>query len=79
MENTAVKYAIGLGLTAANVSAGLGTPENVGGFANPTVKVTVTYTFTAATPLISNFLPCKCSFISLKSDAIMRTETLPSP
>ena len=76
MENTAIDYAIGLGLTATDVTAGLGTPENVGGFANPTVKVTVTYAFTPATPFVSNFIPCGCPSISLTSDAIMRTEAL---
>jgi Flp pilus assembly protein TadG len=74
-----VKYAIGLGLTTSDVTVGPGTPENVGGFANPTIKVTVNYDFTLVTPLVSNFLACGCTSIELTSDAIMRTESLPTP
>jgi Flp pilus assembly protein TadG len=85
MEAKAVKYAAGLGLTTANVTAGPGTPENVGGFPNPTVSVTVNYCFIPVTPLFEMFVPgngcqaCGCKHLLLKSDAIMRTETLPTP
>ena len=79
IEAVAINYAIGLGLTAADVSAGPGTPENVGGVNNPTIKVTVSYDFTPVTPFVDNFFPCGCGFLTLTSDAIMRTETLPSP
>jgi Flp pilus assembly protein TadG len=78
-----INYAIGLGLTNANVSVEPGTPENVGGFANPTIKVTVNYHFTPATPILAPFIPCQCGctcrYIEFTSEAIMRTETLPSP
>jgi Flp pilus assembly protein TadG len=77
MKNKAVKYATGLGLTTANVTAGLGTPETIGGFPNPTVKVTVTYSFSPATPLLDLLLPG--GTINLKGEAVMRTEALPSP
>jgi len=82
MQAKAVKYAIGLGITTANVNAGPGTPENVGDFPNPTVKITVSYCFIPATPLVESILPkeVRCSNqkqIYLSSDAIMRTETLP--
>lgn len=79
IEAVAIKYAIGLGLTPADVTAGPGAPENVGGVNNPTIKVTVTYDFTPVTPFVENLLPCGCGFITLTSDAIMRTESLPSP
>ena len=75
MKAVAVNYAIGLGLTLSDVQAGMGTPEIVGGFANPTVKVTVTYTFTPATPLLSTFL--SGGVITLRGEAVMRTEWLP--
>ncbi len=75
MQNKAVNYAIGLGLTAANVTAGLGTPETVDGFPNPTVKVTVIYSFSPATPLLDLLLPG--GTINLKGEAVMRTEVLP--
>jgi len=77
MKTRAVNYAIGLGLTTTNVAAGAGTPIVVGGFSNPTVKVTVTYSFTPATPLLGRFLPGGA--ITLKGEAVMRTESLPSP
>jgi Flp pilus assembly protein TadG len=77
MKATAVNYAIGLGLVAANVTAGPGTSQIVGGFPNPTVKVTVIYSFSPATPLLERFLPG--GTISLRGEAVMRTESLPSP
>jgi Flp pilus assembly protein TadG len=83
MKNTAVNYAIGLGLAVTDVSAGLGTPEVIDGFPNPTVKVTVVFCFTPATPLVERFLPndpfCGGQMLRLTSEAVMRTETLPSP
>ena len=75
MKNKAVNYAIGLGLTTANVTAGAGTSETVGGFPNPTVKVTVIYSFSPATPLLDLLLPG--GTINLKGEAVMRTEVLP--
>jgi len=75
MKTAAVKYAIGLGLTLTDVDAGMGTPELVGGYANPTVKVKVTYTFTPATPLLANFL--SGGVITLRGESVMRTEWLP--
>jgi len=77
MRNTTVNNAFGLGMTLANVTAGPGTPETIDGFPNPTVKVTILYSFTPATPLLSLFLPS--GKISLKGEAVMRTEVLPSP
>lgn len=77
MRNRAVEYAVGLGMVVANVTAGPGTPQVVDGFPNPTVKVTVTYAFIPATPLLANFLPG--GQITLRGEAVMRTESLPSP
>ena len=77
MKQKAVDYAIGLGLTTANVTAGAGPNQTIGGFPNPTVKVTVIYSFTPATPLLERFLPG--GTISLRGEAVMRTESLPSP
>lgn len=83
MQSTAVNYAIGLGLADTDVSAGLGTPEIIDGFPNPTVKVTVVYCFTPATPLVDRLLPndpfCGGQMLRLTSEAVMRTETMPSP
>jgi Flp pilus assembly protein TadG len=79
IKTKAVNYAIGLGLTSADVSVGPGTPENAGGFANPTIKVTVQYKFRPATPLLAQFMPCACGYIKLSSDAVMRTESIPYP
>ena len=75
MKNKAVNYAIGLGLTTANVTAVKGPDEIIDLFANPTVKVTVLYSFTPATPLLGQLIPG--GQIPLKSEAIMRTEILP--
>jgi hypothetical protein len=71
MIAAAEKYAIGLGLNETNVIilAGWGADEPNG---NHTVQVTMTYTFTPATPLISNFL--SGGEIFLTGDAVMRTE-----
>ena len=77
MENTAVDYAFGLGLIVSDVTAGLGVPQIVDGFPNPTVKVSIEYSFTPVTPLVSNFLPG--GQLTLSSEAIMRTETYPTP
>ncbi len=75
MKSEVVKYAIGLGLAAANVTAGAGPSETVGGFPNPTVKVTINYSFSPATPLLGLLLPG--GTINLKGEAVMRTEALP--
>jgi len=78
MRNTTVNYAFGLGLVGADVTyAGPGTPEPVGGFDNPTVKVRVVYSFTPVTPLVERLLPG--GQLTLTSEAVMRTEVLPSP
>jgi len=77
MRNTTINYAFGLGLALANVTAGPGTPEPVGGFDNPTVKVRVVYSFTPVTPLVERLLPG--GQLTLTSEAVMRTEILPSP
>jgi Flp pilus assembly protein TadG len=73
MRDTARNYAVGLGLTAANITyTGWGPDEIVNNYANPTVEVSINYTFTPATPLVSNFLDG--GVISLTGNAIMRTE-----
>jgi Flp pilus assembly protein TadG len=77
MVDAAEEFAVGLGLSDLTITAGLGAPEPVGGINNPTVRVTVVYLFTPATPLVGQFLPG--GTISLTGDAIMRTEALPSP
>jgi Flp pilus assembly protein TadG len=73
----AVEYAIGLGLTNTDVEVQAGPDEYVGNFDNPTIQVTVSYDFTPVTPFVADLLPCKCDYLTLTSDAIMRTETLP--
>jgi len=75
MESTTIDYAYGAGLDVFDVTAGLGTPQVIDGFPNPTVQVTVTYSFTPVTPLVSSLLPG--GQIILTSKAVMRTETVP--
>jgi Flp pilus assembly protein TadG len=79
IKAVAVKYAIGVGITNANVTVQPGPFENVGNFDNPTIKVTVSFDFSPITPMVSAILPCGCNYITLSTDAIMRTEALPSP
>jgi Flp pilus assembly protein TadG len=69
MRDAAEKYAIGLGLDETNVTAGWGADEPNG---NHTVRVTILYTFTPVTPLVSNFL--SSHVIKLTGDVVMRTE-----
>ena len=70
MMNAAIDKAIGVGLTNANFTAiGWGPDEPNG---NHTVKMTITYSFTPATPLVASFLPG--GDITLIADAKMRTE-----
>ena len=75
MVAAAEEYAIGLGLSDLTITAGLGPTEPVGGINNPTVQVTVIYSYIPATPLVAQFLPG--GTISLTGEAIMRTEALP--
>jgi len=73
MRAAAQKYAVGVGLTAADIAyTGWGPDEIVNSYANPTVEVTINYTFSPATPLVSNFLTG--GVITLTGNAIMRTE-----
>ncbi|MFZ2098352.1 MAG: TadE family protein [Anaerolineales bacterium] len=74
-----VNYAVGMGITNANVTVQPGPIENVGNFDNPTIKVTVSFDFSPVVPIISVFMPCGCNQITLIGAAIMRTEVLPSP
>ncbi len=77
MIEHARQYAIGLGLTSGNITAGMGNPEVVGDYPNPTVKVNIHYTFIPATPLVSHFL--EGGVLNLYAEAVMRTEWLPRP
>ncbi len=70
MKQAAMNSAIGLGLTTAQITSyGWGPNEPNG---NHTVQMTITYTFSPATPLLSNFL--SGGMITLVGDAKMRTE-----
>lgn len=77
MRTRAVNYAIGLGLTLTDVTAGAGPVQVIDGFPNPTVRVQVVYTFRPVTPLVGRLLPG--GQLTLRSEAVMRTEVLPSP
>jgi Flp pilus assembly protein TadG len=77
IKDEAIKYAVALDLSRANVNVEPGPIENAGGINNPTIKVTVNYTFTPVTPLVSRLFPCGCGYIVLSSEAVMRTEALP--
>jgi hypothetical protein len=70
------QYAIGLGLSDITVWVGPGASEYVGNFNNPTIMVTVTYTFRPVTPFVAQFI-CGCNTLTLTSDAVMRTEAIP--
>lgn len=73
MRAAAQNYAVGVGLTAADIAyTGWGPDEIVNSQANPTVEVTINYSFSPATPLVSNFLTG--GVITLTGNAIMRTE-----
>lgn len=82
IEQRAIDYAIGLGLSDISVTVSPGTPEFVGNVSNPTIKVIVHYCFAPVTPFVEEFVKsntclCNCSHMLLTSDAVMRTEALP--
>ena len=77
MRNTTRNFAFGMGLALSNVTAGPGPNEIIDFFPNPTVRVTVSYSFSPATPVVAWFIPG--GQITLTSQATMRTEKLPSP
>jgi TadE-like protein len=83
MEEAIFNQAVGLGLNPSNIIyAGLDHDlyETIGGIANPAFRVTLEYYFTPATPLVSSLLPSTWhGRIRLESDAVMRTEYLPTP
>ncbi len=83
MENTIIDHAVGLGLNPANILfAGLDDSlyETVGGFDNPTFRVALEYYYEPVTPLVSNLFPADWhGRIRLESEAVMRTEYLPTP
>ena len=72
----AEEYAVGLGISDITVDVNAGPDENVADMDNPTIKVTVSYSFRPVTPFVTNLL-CGCPAITLSSDAVMRTEALP--
>ena len=75
MRTRAVNYAIGLGMTLTDVTAGAGPVQVIDGFPNPTVRVQVVYTFQPVTPLVDRLLPG--GQLTLRSEAVMRTEVIP--
>ncbi len=77
MRNTSINYAFGLGLVITDVTAEAGPSQVIDFFPNPTVRVIIDYYFYPATPLVSMLLPG--GRIRLTSQALMRTEALPSP
>jgi hypothetical protein len=84
IRNTTINYAFGLGLDVANVRMGRGIPQSVDNFNNPTVKVIVEFCFIPVTPLVERFLPNRAECggrqeLFLTSEAVMRTEVIPSP
>jgi Flp pilus assembly protein TadG len=83
MKARVENYAVGLDLNDSNITFANLDPasyESAAGFSNPTVRVSVRYDFYPATPFVSQII-CACSsgFLTLNSDAIMRTEWIPSP
>lgn len=77
MRNKAIQYAYGLGLVISDVTAEAGPNQVIDFFPNPTVRVRINYDFTPATPVIAWLIPG--GDITLRSQAVMRTEALPSP
>jgi Flp pilus assembly protein TadG len=70
MKDRAIEYAVGVGLEDADITfAGWGDDEPNG---NHTVQMTISYSFTPATPLVSSFL--HGGVITIVGDAVMRTE-----
>jgi hypothetical protein len=82
MKDAVINYSIGLGLTYANVTYADLDPayyETVGGFSNPTVRVSVTFDFHPVTPFVSQIIcGCPSGSLTFNTDAIMRTEWTPS-
>jgi hypothetical protein len=82
MKDRVINYSIALGLTYANIIFADLDPssyEMVGGFSNPTVRVSVTYDFNPVTPFVSQIIcGCPSGSLTFNSDAIMRTEWAPS-
>jgi Flp pilus assembly protein TadG len=75
-------YAVGLGLTDANITYANIDPayyETAGNVTNPTIRVEVKYNFYPVTPFLSLILQCGCSYITLTGEAVMRTEWMPIP
>ena len=72
----AKEYAIGMGVSDITVWVGPGVYENVGNINNPTIMVTVSYSFTPVTPFVAQLF-CGCDTFTLSSDAVMRTEAFP--
>jgi hypothetical protein len=77
MEDRAIDYAIGLGLTHSNFSPAptIINPTNRSDLPTPSVKIYIDYTFSPATPLVSRFL--SGGTIHLKGEATMKLEALP--
>jgi Flp pilus assembly protein TadG len=83
MKSKAANYAIGLGTTPADVTAGY-LRNDLNGNEAYIVKVTVNYCFVPVTPLVDLFIPkqdpaAKCQDLPMSSEAVMRTEAKPSP
>ncbi len=76
IEQRAIDYAIGLGISDIDVSVGPGTSEFAGNIDNPTIMVIVRYMFRPVTPFVAQLF-CGCDGLELRSDAVMRTESIP--
>ncbi len=77
IQDKAISYAVGLGLQRGNVAVCWhynGMIQQA--FPPPSVKVTVTYEFRPATPVVAQFLTG--GKITLKGEAVMKLESLPT-
>ena len=81
MEDIAADFAIGLGITPADVTANW-IQDDINGNEAYIVTVTVDYCFVPVTPLADIFIPdqapaAKCQDLPMSSEAVMRTEAKP--
>jgi hypothetical protein len=76
IKQTADDYAIGLGLDLGDIDVCWHyDPGDTTSYPPPSVRVTITYSFSPATPIVSRFL--QGGILILNGEAIMKLESLP--
>jgi TadE-like protein len=75
MKQTAINYAVGLGLSDTDIAINIVIPANKSSFPPPHITVIITYDFYPATPLVSRFITG--GHLTLTGEATMKLEILP--